>query len=98
MDRRDFLKRLMAASVAVPVVGSALVEIDWERLLWTPKAMITVPGPALTLDQINAITLKEIMPGLTDTFFKAFPLLQYLREHRARRLEGSRLLQNPASV
>lgn len=35
-NRREFMQRLMAASV-----GAQL--IDWDQLLWTPKSMIVVP-------------------------------------------------------
>lgn len=40
MNRRDFLARLTGGAVGL-VVGQ---EIDWERLLWTPKPMIVVPA------------------------------------------------------
>ena len=67
--RRDFLKFLLAAPIAATV--------DVEKLLWVPKPIITVP--AITLDQINAITVKQIMPGIVDSFFKSGPLLAYLK-------------------
>lgn len=41
MDRRTFLRVLLASAVAEAV--------DVERLLWTPKPMVTVPEMPLTL-------------------------------------------------
>jgi len=42
MNRRDFLRILLASAVAEAV--------DVEQLLWTPKPIITVPGRVIGVD------------------------------------------------
>ena len=39
---------------------------------------------AISLDELNAITLRAIMPALQDHFFKSQPLLAYLRDNQMR--------------
>lgn len=69
MNRRDFLRFLIAAPIAA--------ELDVEKLLWVPRPIVTVPGLSayplgtlLTLDEINAITHDVVFPGLADAFFR----------------------------
>lgn len=72
IDRRSFLRALLATPLAL--------ELDVERLLWMPRPIITVPAlRAVTMAEINAITLQTILPGVVDNFFKSTPLLEYLK-------------------
>lgn len=77
MDRRAFLRHLLA----LPAVETTALAVDWERLLWTPRAMITVPAMTrrLSLTEIDGIVRQQIMPGLVDNYFKASPLLAFLK-------------------
>jgi hypothetical protein len=69
MDRRSFLRALLAAPLAI----HEATEIDWDRLLWVPKPIITVPD--LTS------SLKTIWPQkIMDECFKDSPFMAYLRE------------------
>jgi hypothetical protein len=88
VDRRDFLKRLLGTAAGVALAST----YDLEKLLWVPKPMITVP--ALNIDQLNAIVLKEIMPGIVDNFFKSTPLLQYMKERHAKTFHGEPIQSN----
>lgn len=84
LTRRSFLQRLGLVAAALPLAA----EVDWERLLWTPRVM--VPGVRLaTLDEINAVTLANILPGIEDNFFRHSPLLAYLRDHHALTFHGA---------
>lgn len=87
LARRDFLRRLLASAPAL-AVG---MEIDWEKLLWVPKPIITVPGGGLCLDELNAITLKCIMPAVADSFFRNDPLLSYLRNRSTSPVPGTQI-------
>lgn len=88
MDRRHFLRQLLA----VPAVAYGATEVDWDQLLWTPRAMVTVPAlwcpPRLmhpSVDELNAIALQIIdMPGVVDQFFKESALFAYFRESKPR--------------
>lgn len=73
LTRRAFLRKLWLGAAALPIAA----ELDWERLLWVPKPIITVPGSML--DEINAIAIAHIMPAIEDDFFKSVPLLEYLK-------------------
>lgn len=55
--RRDLLKFLMSAAVAESMV-------DWERLIWTPKPIITVPAMP-TPKLINRLWRVDYDPFLT---------------------------------
>lgn len=71
IDRRSFLRALLATPLAL--------ELDVERLLWVPCPIITVPAlRAVTMAEINAITLQSVLPGVIDSFFTNTPLLEYL--------------------
>ena len=55
INRRSFLTRLFAVSAGL-VVGA---EIDVERLLWTPKPIITVPAMPTGLPLGNQFVTRE---------------------------------------
>jgi hypothetical protein len=71
--RRSFLRTLLALPIAAT--------LDVEKLLWMPGQQIAVPSTyvPISLDEINAVTMREIMPGIADQFFKTSPVLQYLQ-------------------
>lgn len=70
INRRSFLKSLLVAA------GAVTVPLD--KLGWAfPEAR-----RGLSLDAINTITLREIMPALRDDFFKEDSLLKYIRSRR----------------
>lgn len=68
MNRRGFLKRI----IAVPVMATV---VPWVEK--PVRAMVSTPR--LNLDDLNAITLKHILPGVVDDYFKANPLMAYLQ-------------------
>ena len=72
IHRRDFLRALLALPLAAT--------FDVEKLLWMPGQFVAVRQ--IHLDEINAVTLKQIMPQICDDYFKADPFLKYLRERR----------------
>jgi hypothetical protein len=75
MNRRRFLATLLAAPVAAAylpkMVGAA-------PLVYRP--MIGGAYTGVSLDELNAVTLRQIMPGVEDQFFVSNPLLAYLRK------------------
>lgn len=76
-SRRTFLRMLLATPLAATV--------DYEQLLWHPRAMITVPAiVSPTIAEINAVTMQKIYPGVIDNFFANDPLLAYLQDHERR--------------
>jgi hypothetical protein len=62
MNRRGFLKFLLSTPLAAT--------IDFEQLLWTPKPIITVPGPVklASLSEIVAIELERMQPLVKNIF------------------------------
>lgn len=75
-SRRDVLRYLLTTPLAAT--------LDYERLLWVPTTQIVVPAlrTRITLEEINRLTLAIILPQVTDTFFAASPLVDYLRSAR----------------
>ena len=75
-SRRDFLRVLLATPLAAT--------LDVERLLWIPGQMVTVPriGHRINFDEIfdeiNEITLREILPLVRDKYFRYSPILSFL--------------------
>lgn len=68
MNRREFLKRIVAVSVAV--VAAPVLDLL--------PARAVVATPRLNLDELNTIMARHIMPGVLDSFFRNDPLLAYL--------------------
>ena len=75
MHRRDLLRLLLASPLALT--------IDVEQLLWVPKPLIIVPRVPISLDAINEIVRREVMPGVYANFFGPSPLLTALKERRS---------------
>ncbi len=48
----------------------------------------------ILLDEINTITTKRIMPGVADNYFKAGPLMAYLRNRFTRKWTGPTIQEN----
>ncbi len=83
--RRDLLRLLLASPIA------ALVDV--ERLLWTPRTLVTVPAVrAVTIAEINAVMQARILPGIVDHFFTASPMLEYLKSRAVSSLRTEELL------
>ena len=74
--RRDFLRYLLTTPLALTV--------DYEQLLWSPRSLIVVPSlrTAVTIEEINAVTMRTFLPGVLDAMFAPSPLIEYLRGHR----------------
>jgi hypothetical protein len=70
MNRRGFFQRLIGATLAAkfaPLLPKFL-----------PKYYeVSIP---ISIDEINAVTMASIMPGIADNFFKDSPMLAYLRD------------------
>ena len=49
---------------------------------------------AILLDDVNTVTTKTIMPGVVDNFFKAGPLVAYLKNRFTRRWIGPQIQEN----
>lgn len=49
---------------------------------------------AILLDEVNTITTKRIMPGVADNFFKAGPLMAYLRNRFTQKWSGPTIQEN----
>lgn len=61
MNRRDFLKYLLATPIAY--------QLDVEKLLWVPgEKTIFLPSPHLSYSQILALEYKRIIPLLKYMF------------------------------
>lgn len=79
LSRRGFLGLLLAAPVAGPLLELLPAA---PPLQFTPKYYsVSVP---ISLDELNAVTLRAIMPGVSDAYFKSDPLLAYLQERPGR--------------
>jgi hypothetical protein len=72
-SRRGFLRSLLAA----PALGASALALDWERLLWTPKAMVSVP--ALSYASILEVEKTKMLWKLSAEYFQASPFLYHLR-------------------
>jgi hypothetical protein len=83
LDRRAFLKLLGTLPIAAT--------LDLEKLLWIPGQMVVVPSTyevhRITLDEINAATLRQLAPAINE-FFKASPFLAMLKAKGHFRLDG----------
>jgi hypothetical protein len=49
---------------------------------------------AILLDDVNTVTTKTIMPGVVDNFFKAGPVIAYLKTRFTRRWIGPQIQEN----
>lgn len=49
---------------------------------------------AVQLDDVNTVTTKTIMPGVVDNFFKAGPLIAYLKTRFSRKWIGPQIQEN----
>ena len=77
LTRRDVLTRLGGAAAAVAL--SPL--LDLAPIL--PAPSLTAVGHTISLDEITAITLHEIMPGIVEDLFRADPFFDYLQRRGA---------------
>jgi hypothetical protein len=85
VQRRSFLSALLA----LPLAASAPLR----RLIVAPLRPKTVP---LTIDLVNQITIKSIMPAVRDHYFNTSPLWTYLQTRTYRpgdtfTIEGTRI-------
>lgn len=55
--------------------------------------LLLLAGPIL-LDDVNTVTTKTIMPGVVDNFFKAGPLIAYLKSRFTRKWIGPQIQEN----
>jgi hypothetical protein len=69
ISRRGFLGALVGGVAAAAAVRT------WPFRVFSFPIQVTSP----TLDEINAITLRELSPALADNFFVDTPFLQRLR-------------------
>jgi hypothetical protein len=62
MNRRDFLRYLIAAPIAA--------HLDVEKLLWIPgeKTIFIPSGKVLSISQIVAIEFERVLPKIRDMF------------------------------
>ena len=95
----DLLKRWRDFHRANPIFTSlicALVAslLSASGLLASPlHGLPLLLGPIL-LDDVNTVTTKTIMPGVVDNFFKAGPLVAYLKTRFTRRWIGPQIQEN----
>ena len=89
------LRRGMEFLRANPICTSLCVTL----LLWLTQGTGAAGwGPLLMgsilLDDVNTVTTKTIMPGVVDNFFKAGPVIAYLRSRFTRRWVGPQIQEN----
>lgn len=84
MDRRGFLRLFPA------LVGA--MTIDPEELLWKPIKTIFIPDTVrlATWEEIDALTLKYIVPKLIDQLFTTSPIYSYLATRKKTFFDGGR--------
>lgn len=58
-----------------------------------PATGLLLAGPIL-LDDVNTVTTKTIMPGVVDNFFRAGPLVAYLKTRFTRKWIGPQIQEN----
>jgi hypothetical protein len=49
---------------------------------------------AIQLDEVNTVATKMIMPGVVDNYFKAGPLMAYLKTRFNRKWTGPQIQEN----
>ena len=49
---------------------------------------------AIQLDEVNTVATKQIMPGVVDNYFKAGPLMAYLKTRFTRKWSGPQIQEN----
>ena len=88
IDRRSFLRILLAS----PLVAT----LDVEQLLWVPKPIIVVPAMPtrwlIHIEEINRIAMRQIMPVVSDMYFRSDPFLAMLGKAK---VDGSLSVQSP---
>src|SRR5262245_34261859 len=95
---RQFLGALdtfvRANPLTVRLMAILALALAYVTGLWHPAAgAILVAGPIL-LDDVNTVTTKTIMPGVVDNFFRAGPLIAYLKTRFTRRWIGPQIQEN----
>jgi len=67
-------------------------------LLWAsgvaPAAGLPLLMGPILLDDVNTVTTKTIMPGVVDNFFRAGPLVAYLKTRFTRKWIGPQIQEN----
>jgi len=67
-------------------------------LLWLIRGSEALAVPlimgSILLDDVNTVTTKTIMPGVVDNFFKAGPVIAYMRSRFTRRWVGPQIQEN----
>lgn len=86
-DRRGFLRLLGGAAMAVAMEEA----IPFGRV-WSFPSRIVIAN-RLSMDELNAVTIKYIEPILADNFFT--PDMWFLRAMEAQRLLGGGSVQVP---
>jgi hypothetical protein len=85
---------MLSLSYPVRLVLMAVVAIvsGWLH----PDSLYALPfaAGAILLDDINTVTTKTIMPGVVDNFFKAGPVIAYLKSRFTRRWVGPQIQEN----
>src|SRR5712671_2625650 len=86
------LQRLDAFVRANPIFISLLLAL---LAFWhgSTLPLVFAMGPIL-LDDVNTVTTKTIMPGVVDNFFKAGPLIAYLKSRFTRKWIGPQIQEN----
>lgn len=85
-SRRAFLRRITAVPLACAIGVSAP----------TMAACVRQRVSSLSLDDINAIALRTVWPGIIESFFQPHPLLALLRQPGTTlKLSGGTSLQCP---
>ena len=78
LTRRRLFQLLLAAPLA-----------KWLPTRGLPRPDTFYRNAPLRLDEITAVTRAQFIPAIRDDFFKADPLLAYLRTHQSMTFMGS---------
>ena len=88
------IQRGIACVRANPIFTAVLVAlVGWLTGGWRPEYGLFLVG-AIQLDDVNTVTTKTIMPGVVDNFFKAGPVIAYLKSRFTRRWVGPQIQEN----
>ncbi len=73
MHRRTFLRGL----VVLPLAAAVMPELTEGWVKGAAREAVRVPR--LSLDELNTITMRHILPAVREQFFATDPLLAYLK-------------------
>ena len=96
MNMLQTLNRWLATSLGRGVAAAIALVLAWLFPAEAPAGLLLLPfflGEVL-LDDTNTVTQKTIMPGVVDNFFRAGPVIAYLKSRFTRKWIGPQIQEN----